>query len=291
MIAILKFTTSKSAQFENRRLQVIYAYTPTAPRTTEDPWMTVDFWEASTVLSLGLTFPSLTETSTLHCSLTATSWRTQLAQQQLESPLVLHPGREPRGSGCFLAAMLAKAVSFFVSNNRVTPRTGSSSFHHETTPGLDHQHPTTMHRALVLYEADLLWPHLKSPRPQPLWSALTFVGQMMSASFNLEKSIASFSKAVNEPRNTNPSGACPLQWSKLPPKMKISECSSEQSHVHHLPIIKRAWLFCIHHSIKKRYHTAIFKEFLEECCEILVDTALNFIFHNALFNYSQSQFF
>lgn len=207
-------------------------------------------------------------------------WR--LPREELNSNSSLFLSFMLRGSGCFLAAILAQAVSFYVPNNRVSRQNRILFFSSwdNAWARSSTSDPNSSSSCPLRSRPTLATPQV------PLSSAamVCIVGKMMSVSFCLETSIASFSRAVNEPRNANPLADCP-QWSTLP-RMFIRPITCPPSFHY-----QRSVALLYSPLNQKKYHTAFFKQFPKECSEILYDTVLNFIFDNALFNYSQPQCF
>ena len=192
-----------SFALKDRRLHVICAYAPTAPRTTEAPSGTEEFYA-----TLGSICDSLSERD---IPFVVGDFNAPLPPDgHLVKNACGRPNNNSSLLSCFIESRNLVAVNAFL-RQRLCKLTRLDwilfpSIMKQRLRKVINIWPQCINsdHNLVLCEADLRWPHLQPPRPQPLWSALdcpatqtAFVHRMMSASPNLAESAASFSRAVN----------------------------------------------------------------------------------------------
>ena len=202
-----------SFALKNRRLHVVCAYAPTAPRTTQDPQGTEAFYDTlgsllDSIPARDLTFVVGDFNAPLPPDghLVKNSCGSLNSNSSLFSCFIL--ARCLVAVNAFLRQRLRKLPTFYGPNNRVTRLDWilCPSAMRSRLRKVINIRPRCIvsDHSLVLCEADLRWPHSNSPRPQPLWSALrcpdtqlSFVNQMRSATRDFGESVDAFTRAVN----------------------------------------------------------------------------------------------
>ena len=202
-----------SFALKDRRLHVICAYAPTAPRTTQDPEGTEAFYD--TLGSLLASIPARDLTFVVgdfnaplppDGKFVKNSCGSLNSNSNLLSCFV--QARNLVAANAFLRQRLCKLPTFYGPNNRVTRLDWilcPYAMRHRLRKVLNIR-PRCIEsdHTLVLCEADLRWPQLKPPRPQPLWSALRcpdtqieFFHKMRTATPDPGESVDTFIRAVN----------------------------------------------------------------------------------------------
>ena len=195
-----------------RRLHVICAYAPTAPRTIQDPSGTETFYDSlGTLLD---SIPGRDQTFVVgdfNAPLPADGFFVKNSCG-LPNPNSSHlscfiQARNLLAVNGFLRQRVSKLPTFYGPNNRITrldwilcPASTKSRL--RKVMNIRPRCIESDH-SLILCEANLRWPHFNCPRAQPLWSALSspetqrsFLRRMLSETPDLGESVDAFTRAV-----------------------------------------------------------------------------------------------